>query len=183
MSYIDNENSSTGRTESFLNLVTPVQGKLFAFIISHWPNREDAEDILQETITTMWKKYDNYSEGTDFQAWAITVAKYTLMSFRKKRTGDPISFNDEALRILDSRSNEFIRKYDTHLGALKDCLEKLDKKRMDLIEQKYFKQIPVKRIAVRYGTSPRAVYKAIAGIHNVLMRCVRRALGEGGVYE
>ena len=183
MSDIGRKNSDTDWTESFLKLSTPIQGKLFAFILTHWPNRDDAEDILQQTMATMWRKYGDYQKGTDFQAWAITIAKYTFMSFRKKKASNPIHFNDEVLQILDSRSNEFINKHETRLVALKDCLEKLDKKRMDLIEQKYYKQVPVKRIAVRYGTSPRAVYKAIAGIHNVLMRCVKRALGDRVVYE
>ncbi len=169
--------------ESFLRQITPVQGKVFAYIISRWPNRADAEEIMQETMTTLWSKYDDYEQGTDFLAWAVTVAKYKIMSWRKKKAHQALQFNEEAMKVLDNRSNEFLKRYDTRIGALKECIEKLTKSDKTLIELKYFKELPVKRISIRYGITPRAVYKTLSRVHSLLMRCVRRNLGEVAVHE
>ena len=175
--------SGRGGTEHFLRLITPIQGRIFAYILSRQPNRADADDIMQETISTIWNKFDDYESGTDFQAWAITIAKYTTLRFRQKNTRNPIQFNDEAQKILQSKSEGFLNKIDSRLAALENCVKKLseaDRKQLDL---RYFQGLPVKQIAKRFDVSTRAIYKALLRIHNTLMRCVRRSLAEEAIYE
>lgn len=177
-------NSSEGRdTERFLRLITPIQGKIFAYILSRHPNRADADDIMQETITTIWNKFDDYESGTDFQAWAITVAKYTTMRFWQKNIKNPIQFNDEARKILQSKSEGFLSKLDKRLSALEGCVKKLREADRKLLNLRYFQGLLIKQIAKRFDVSTRAIYKTLSRIHDALMRCVRRSLAEEAIYE
>ena len=177
----NSKNSSEGsRTERFLRLLTPIQGRVFAYILSRWPNKADADDIMQETIATIWNKFDKYQSGTDFQAWAITIAKYTLMNFRKKNHRNPIQFNNEARKVLETKSEDFLKKFDGRINILKECVKKLNNRDRKLIELKYLHELPVKQIAGRFDVTTRAVYKTFSRIYNILMRCLHRSLEEGG---
>ena len=179
MSQYEDVNRSKGKqTEDFLRLLMPIQGKIYGYILSRWPNRVDADDIMQETVATIWKKFDTYKSGTDFQAWAITIAKFTVMSYQKKNIHKPIQFNEEAMRILESQSDSFIKQFNARLDVLSDCVKKLNREDKHLLEMKYLKELPAKRIAVRFDVSSRAIYKKLSRIHTILMRCVRLSLAE-----
>ncbi len=165
-------------TERFLRLLTPIQGRIYAYILSHWPNRSDADDIMQETTAVIWKKFDSYEPGTDFLAWAVTVAKYTVMKYRKNRNNHPIQLNDEAIKALQAESDTFFKKYDGRLSALKECVKKLPQRDSTFLELRYEQEMSAQRIANRFDISARAVYKTLSRVHDVLMRCVRYSMAE-----
>ena len=172
------ESEKVDRTEQFLSLVTPIQGKLFGYILSRWLNRADAEDIHQSVIATMWKKFDQYQPGTDFHAWAFTISHYELCNFKKKQIKNPIQFNEDVQQVLEASEDDFIENLDVRIDAMNKCLKKLGVHQRKLIELKYVQEVPAKRIADRFGLSSRAIYQAISRIHKVLMRCIRRTLAE-----
>ena len=49
------------KTERFLHLLTENQGRIYAHVLSLSPHRSDADDIMQDTITVMWRKFGDYS--------------------------------------------------------------------------------------------------------------------------
>jgi RNA polymerase sigma-70 factor (ECF subfamily) len=167
-------------TERFLYLLTPAQGRIYAYILSHWPNRVDAEDIMQETVATIWKKFNTYESDRSFLAWAITIAKFTILSFRKKHSSNPIQFDDETLTLLQEKSGEFLDRIDDRLHILKECVGKLPEREFALLKQRYGQELPIQHIATNLHVSVRAIYKSLSHVHNILIRCVRRSLAEGG---
>ncbi len=168
-------------TQRFLALLTPVQGRIFAYILSRWPNMADAQDLMQESIATMWEKFAEYTPGTDFQAWAITIAKFKVLNFRRKHINSPLAFNDQVLEILQGKSQGFLDKFDDRMETLLSCVKKLKTPDRKLVELRYLQEYPVSQIAQRYDVSPRMIYKTLARIHNSLLNCVRRNMvREGG---
>ena len=183
MSSHNDQLSKGHRTERFLRLLTPIQGHVFAYILSRWPNKTDADDIMQETIATIWNKFDEYQSGTDFQAWAVTIAKYTVMNFRRKNHRNPIQFNNEVWQVLESKSDDYLKKFDNRISILKECVKKLNERDKKLIELRYLHELPVKQIAGRFDVTSRAIYKTFARIYNILMRCLHRSIQERALYE
>jgi RNA polymerase sigma-70 factor (ECF subfamily) len=181
MAHREKNRNSDQDTERFLRLLTPIQGRIYAYILSQWPNRSDADDIMQETTAVIWKKFDNYEPGTDFLAWAVTVAKYTVMSYRKQHYKSPVQFNDAALKVLQDKSDAFFKHFDGRLNALQTCVKKLPRNDSTFLELRYEQELSAPRIANRFDISTRAVYKTLSRIHDVLMRCVRRSLAEEAV--
>lgn len=168
----------TPETQRFLRLLMPIQGRIYAYILSQWPHRADADDIMQETTAVLWEKFETYQPGTDFLAWSITVAKYTVLKYRKKRTRHPIPLCDEAVRALQDESDAFFKKFDRRLGALKECVKKLPPRDGQFLQLRYEQELPPARIAGRFDLSTRAVYKSLSRIHHILMRCIRHSLAE-----
>lgn len=163
---------SKGNPDFFLYLMTPVQGRLYAYIISRWPNKSDADDIMQETISILWQKFDTYEPGTEFSAWAFKVTKFVLSNFRKKHYKNHIQFSEEALSVLENESNSFLKNHTGQIEILRDCVNKLPSKEAKILTLKYEDGVSPKNIATRFGMSIRTFYRVISKIHTTLMRCM-----------
>ena len=165
-----------GKTERFLHLLTENQGRLYAYILSLCPNRFDADDIMQDTISVMWRKFSDYTKGTDFIAWAITIAKYTIFSFRRKQKKGHFHFDEDTMNALEAKSKRLIKAIDSKVDALEECVEKLPDNDAKLLKLRYFEELSVKLIAARFDRSTRSIYKNMSRIHLALIRCIKRSL-------
>ena len=63
-----------GPTEAFLKEFAPHHDRLFAYLFSLLPHRPDAEDVFQRTSLILWQKFDQWTPGSDFLAWACGLA-------------------------------------------------------------------------------------------------------------
>lgn len=162
--------------EYFLYLLTPVQGRIYAYIMSQWPNKSDADDIMQETISILWQKFDTYEPGTEFLAWAFTVAKYVLSGFRRKHQKNPLQFSNEALAAMEGQSKRFINEYTDQIDILQDCVQKLPPKETQLLKLKYEGSLSSQKIATRFGISIRTFYRIITKVHAILIRCMELSM-------
>jgi RNA polymerase sigma-70 factor (ECF subfamily) len=50
---------------------------LLAFAMSLRRNRQDADDLLQETMLKAWSNIDTFTEGTNLRAWLFTIMRNT----------------------------------------------------------------------------------------------------------
>ena len=71
-------------TQKFLGYYVQNQKRIYGYILSVVSNWSDVEDILQDTTSLMWKKFDEFTEGTSFSGWGIQIAKYKVLEFRRK---------------------------------------------------------------------------------------------------
>jgi len=54
----------------------------------------DAEDLLQETASTLVAKFDEFRPGTDFLLGPFRVARYHVVHFRRRQRRDLLQFSD-----------------------------------------------------------------------------------------
>ncbi|KAA6329685.1 ECF RNA polymerase sigma factor SigH [termite gut metagenome] len=70
---------------TFRNDLASVQKELLRFAYKLTANREDANDLLQETSLRILDNEDKYIPGTNFKAWTFTIMRNTFInSYRKK---------------------------------------------------------------------------------------------------
>jgi len=170
----------SSKTNEFLRLLMKNQKRIYAFILSMVPNHEDAEDLFQETILVMWSKFESFERGTSFSTWGITVAKYKILSIRKKHSIRSYLFSQTALEVLQKDSEHFVQHIDRRMQALRSCVRKLRQKDYELIQMRYHDEAAIKIIADRLGRSVQSVYKRIARIHDTLLQCIRRTISQEG---
>jgi RNA polymerase sigma-70 factor (ECF subfamily) len=168
--------SEDSKTNEFLRLLMANQKRIYAFILGMVPNHEDVEDLFQETVLVMWSKFDGFTRGTSFTAWGIAIAKYQILSVRKRFSRRNLQFSQAALELLQKDSDYFIEQIDSRMQALRGCIRKLNQRDFELIRMRYEDEITVKTIAERLGRSVQSVYKRMAHIHDVLVQCVRRTI-------
>ena len=83
--------------DSFFQLYLQSQRRLYAYILMLVPNSSDADDILQQTSSIMWQKFDTYDPDASFGAWAVSIAKYVIFDHYKKKRRSHVIFKDEML--------------------------------------------------------------------------------------
>ncbi len=168
----------SSKTNEFLRLLMANQKRIYAFILGMVPNHPDADDLFQETVLVMWSKFDSFTRGSSFSAWATTVAKYQILSVRKRFSQRNLQFSDAARELLQVESAHFVDQIDSRMNALRGCVSKLNQNDYELIRLRYEDEVAIQSIADRMGRSVQSVYKRIARIHDALLRCIRRALSE-----
>jgi RNA polymerase sigma-70 factor (ECF subfamily) len=68
---------------SFEELALPLFDRLYNF--AHWltQNREEAEDLVQETYVKAFKGFSSFQLGTNFRAWIYRILRNTFLTSRK----------------------------------------------------------------------------------------------------
>ncbi|QPM67209.1 ECF RNA polymerase sigma factor SigR [Atribacter laminatus] len=64
----------------FQELLMPELGALFRTALRMTRNREDAEDLVQETTTKAFSAIDRFEEGTNFRAWIFKILTNTFIN-------------------------------------------------------------------------------------------------------
>ena len=102
-----------------------------AYIITQIPGSPDVRDILQEVNVVLWEKRGTFKEGTNFGAWACTVARYKVLEHRRKeaRHAGLFLFNDELSEFLGEKFQNHPPNFlEEHRQALEHCLPQLSEK-------------------------------------------------------
>ncbi len=91
--------SASGDRGAFLEFVDRHQAAVFRFCSTLASNVEDAEDALQETFLTAWRKAGSYQGRGSARSWLFTIARRKF--WRASRAPRPIAAGDaEALENL-----------------------------------------------------------------------------------
>lgn len=125
------------------------------------------DDIVQETFLTVTAKASDYEPGTNFPAWACTIAR--LKVYESRRATRRLS--DAACDAL-AAAHEPPPEPDDRLAAVLSCLEKLPARSRELIRLRYFAAEPPAAIARHLGRTPNGVRVALAKARAALRRCI-----------
>lgn len=163
-------------TQEFLKLLTKSQNAIFSYILTLVPGKCNSEDIYQDTVSTLWEKFETYRPNTNFEVWACVIAKYKVLQYIRKNLSSKIHFTSEALELLDSASSEFIEHFDDRTEALRGCIKKLTPHNRRVLKMRYENGWTVKKIAAVFEQTAQGVYKQLNRIHMALMTCIEGAL-------
>ncbi|MEY2600176.1 MAG: hypothetical protein RLZZ142_2435 [Verrucomicrobiota bacterium] len=168
------QSASSERSEAFVRLLNASHGRLLRFLISIVPRRPDAEDILQRASVTMWRRFDQFELGTDFVAWATTIALYEAKNFQRILGRSRVVFDEELMETLAVARVQDLQHHDTRLDALEECVQKLDPSSRELVDAVYSRGEDVKGLAQREGRAPQTFYNRLNFIRRVLTDCMRQ---------
>ncbi|WP_425396037.1 sigma-70 family RNA polymerase sigma factor [Aeoliella sp.] len=171
------EATSTSQDE-LVRLLAKHSNAIWGFILALTGNRHDTDDIFQETNVILVRKFREFKPGTDFLAWACTVARYQTQAFRNRHSREGM-YEPELVEALSQEAMIAARSADQRRDALLDCLQRLRSPEKELINLRYYESSPVREIAAAQGISKDKVYRALAMIHKSLQACIHRKLGIG----
>src|SRR5512142_3303038 len=87
--------------ESFEEMAMPLFPRLYNF--AHWltQNREEAEDLVQETFMKALKGFASFEPGTNFRAWMYRILRNTfLTSGTGLRAAKTVSVDDDVGEVV-----------------------------------------------------------------------------------
>ena len=168
------------RASQLMRLITEHQRRIFGYIDTLVPDRQDAQDILQETSVVICEKFDQFRPGTDFAAWACQIAYWEVRRARQKFARSKVIFNQEVVDAIAETAAELLPEMGARHEALAKCLQKLHPRDRELLLTRYEPGSGVEEAAQRSGRSLVAAYKALARLRKLLLDCVTNQLSLEG---
>lgn len=161
---------STQQVKDFALLWGDAQNSVKAFIYAAVPVTHDREDVLQTTVQYLIEHFADYDPQRPFIAWAIGIARYRILDYRKQRARKGRELGGEALKMVSEAFAEHVDELQPRSEAVKQCLQMLNKKQLAIITRMYFDGLTVNVIAEEFGMKPNTV--------SVMVRRIRLALGK-----
>lgn len=169
--------SDESQLENFVAQLTESQSRLKAYLLAALGNYDDALEVLQSTNLVLWRNVNKFAPGTDFLSWAITLARYEVLSFYRDRNRDRHVFSEELaimmLQIADDKRPDVSERQ----VALQSCLDKLPKSSRELITLRYEKQTAIKQMATSLQRTEDSIKSALVRIRRSLAECITKRLG------
>jgi len=160
----------------FIELYSREHNKIFLYLLSMVHRQSDAEDIMQQTASDMWRLFDRFEKGTNFASWGIGIAKYRILSYRKKQNKNRLFLSQEVYDQVVEELGCDERRSDKRTNALRGCLKKLKESDRRMLSMHYEDSLSYIRIAEQLNLSKLGIYKVMARIHTNLQRCINQTL-------
>jgi RNA polymerase sigma factor (sigma-70 family) len=133
---------------SFQNDVLPLRNKLFRLALRITLNREEAEDVVQDTLIKVWNARDRWQEFDSIEAYSLTIARNLSLDRIKKMENQNDSLEEQNTERLDENtstpSERMIQK--DKLDIVRNIIDELPEKQRSClqlrdIEGKSYKEI------------------------------------------
>lgn len=172
------KNCAADRERLFFQLFMAHQRIFYAYILSAVHNYSDADDIVQETATVMWRRFAEFTPGSNFRAWGVTIARNQILRFFNSHKRSRLQFDDELLKQLEMSTLQESAHLD-HLGeALRKCFQRLSEANRKILDLRYKDHMAIKSIANMMGKPVYGMYKAFSRLQDSLQRCMETTLRE-----
>ena len=162
-------------TAEFVQKLTEFQNRIYAFIYSLIGNASQAEDILQETNTVIWKEALKSDEPIiEFKAWAFQIAYNQVRSHRKKISRERLTFSDDLLEKISSSLIVKDENENERQQALASCLQALPHNHQNIIKKRYFQGLSVKDLSTEIGKTANSIAVILFRSRLALMECIQK---------
>ena len=160
-------------SSDFAELITLRQKSLYSYIYSLTGNNTISWDILQETNLVLWKKREEFQSGTNFEAWAFTVARFQCMAYFRDQKRDPNQLlTPEVLEAFGEEPDLELENQIPQLAALRHCHDLLKEKNQKLVRLYYYDKMSLEQIGNQLGTSTNSLKQALFRIRKSLRDCI-----------
>ncbi|CAN5886591.1 sigma-70 family RNA polymerase sigma factor [soil metagenome] len=150
------------------------EGAIRAFVRALQPLLTDADDVLQETFLTVSRKASSFEPGTNFIAWACSIARLKVLeNHRQRRRANVLSEATIIALAEDAPSENLTQMREDALGL---CLEKIAPKARELLWRRYTSRQSSEEIAEGSRMTSTAVRVALSKARAFLRDCVSAEL-------
>jgi RNA polymerase sigma-70 factor, ECF subfamily len=165
------QHSAPPNRSDFVQLLTKAQLGLLRYITTLVGNPEAASNILQNTNLLLWQKADEFDPGTNFDAWATTIAYWQVRAYCRDRKRDRHIFSEELVVQLAEDAGE-VRDIELTIHLLRSCLQNLGGSNRELVNMRYNLGLSIQQLSSRLSKSPSAVKGALMRARRALRDCI-----------
>ena len=136
---------ATERNEiAFSEIFDFIAPKINAYYIKNNLNIEQAEELTQEVMSTIWLKAELFDpEKSKFITWSFTIARNKKIDFYRKNQKNVASDEDiRSFLYTENKSDDYEIE-----STIKDITKNLDENQQKLIKMNFFEQKSHKNIA------------------------------------
>ncbi|HFS67920.1 MAG TPA: RNA polymerase sigma factor [Flavobacteriia bacterium] len=146
------EEAKAGNQNAFKILLNTFWKDVYNFLFDKIQNEDEAEDIAIKAFAKAFDKLDTYNKKYTFKTWLITIAKNIYIDNLRKQKTIFVSLNNKDNTNYDIKdetpSAEDILITEQNLAVLLQNIKKLKPNYQEVINLRYFQEMPLKEIAL-----------------------------------
>src|SRR5213079_832786 len=93
-----------GDREAFEMIIRTHSRTLFAIAYGILQNRQEAEDVVQDTLVKAWKSRWRVRDPEKFPAWLSTIARHRARDLARRRRPEPLPQDFESTEVVDAET-------------------------------------------------------------------------------
>jgi RNA polymerase sigma-70 factor (ECF subfamily) len=157
-----------GDMDAFRQLFEENKRRIFAVAYRYAKNKEDAEDILQDTFIKAYQALDKFhtNEGTSFTSWLYRISiNSSIDLLRKKNKMEDKFFDPDNLDNLSSQDEDHNPEHSTGLqdtrNKISAVLTQLTARQRMIFILRHYQQLTTHEISEYMGCSQGSVKKQL----------------------
>ena len=150
-----------GDRDAFERVIRLTSRGLFAIAYGVLQNREEAEDVVQDTFVKAWKSRWRVRDSAKLPAWLATIARHRARDLARKRKPEPLPENFEASELVEFEGATGERA-DLD-GEVRSALAQLPELHRVAVTLRYFEELD-------YGTIERTLGLTNGALRGILGR-------------
>jgi len=150
-------------------------GAVKGFILALLRNTSLADDVLQETFLVVTAKAESFRPGSNFVAWACTIARFKVLEEIRKQPPQPYLFRQNVIEALTADLPEDNDREEV-LRHLEHCMAELPSSARAIILLRYFHSLVPEEIGRKLSLTIDSVYVTLSRARRNLRRCVETKL-------
>ncbi len=161
-----------GDRGAFEMIIRSFSRNLFAIAYGILQNREEAEDVVQDTLVKAWKSRWRVRDPEKFPAWISTIARHRARDLARRRRPEPLPHDFEPAEEL-SVTERASADLDSEVQAALSQLPELHRLAVTL---RYFEELDYATIEQTLGVSNGALRGILGRALGVMRRRLKPAL-------
>lgn len=133
--------------EEFEALLSAQHAAVERFVRFRIGERADADDVLQETLITAYRKFPQLNDAGAFKAWILSIARSRCSDYFRRKAALyelPLDELEESALTTDRRGVSVA-------STVRETLERLGDRDKQILYLYYWKELPQSEIATRLG--------------------------------
>lgn len=164
----------------FVAELTEHQLALQLYVRSLLPGDRSAHDVVQQANARIWEKRADFELGTNFKAWAFSIARYEVLNHCKQQARDArLVFSGELEEVIATEISAATLDPQARQEALRECLAKLRPQDRQLLLHRYASSATLSEYAERVGRSLGGMKVTLHRLRSALLACMERRMGTG----
>ncbi len=166
-----------GDVDAYEQLVMRYQSAVRAFAAVRIANRDEAQDLAQDTFVIAWRKLGTFDADTPLGPWLRTIVHRLVLNHRRKFRAEGVGGYVELDELLGGLSPHAASD---RLAALRQCLGEIGGPALALLEERYIDGVSVREIAAKAGRGYSALTMQLFRLRELLASCVREKMSTEG---
>jgi RNA polymerase sigma-70 factor (ECF subfamily) len=169
--------SSDDKKDRVMKAALDCRTELIAYARSLLGNYAAADDVLQEALLVVFKKFDQFQEGTSMLAWCRSIVRIEVLRAKQRHQGERTLAERLLDDAIDAAFDEFqtARRQDdaeSWRDALRGCLERVPQLGQSVLRARFADELSYQQTGERLGMTIEAVRKALFRLKRQVRSCV-----------
>jgi len=144
-------------------------------------NYSAADDVVQDAMLVVTRKYDQFEEGTSMLAWCRSIVRIEVLRLRQLEQRD----TSLVRRLLDDSIGAAFDEYqaapqsddsESWREALARCLQRVSENALRVLDARFVDDLGYLQIGERVGLSLEAVRKSLFRVKKQVRSCVESSM-------